>query len=487
MPIKNYEIIKSLILKAKECNNIEALNFLLDDKNYESLEKMIDISKDLNDEITLEYKSEHSLYSKIAHALSSDYFSVYYVNIITDEYIEYSSNFEYQELEIEHRGVNFFDELIENAPRVVYKDDLNKVLDKLKKEVVIKEINRKKIYTLEYRLMINNNPHYVMLRIIKIKDDENHIVIGVSSINELKKREENYVKLINEVLSSTSMSLASDDYLTIYNVDIRNGEYTEYSPSQEYQALELRNSGNNFFDDVQAESLRVIHKDDALRVRQALEKNEFIKAVKAGTFVINYRLMMDYEPIYVSLKAMMLPSDTNHIIIGVSNINEQTKMLEREKELARKDALTGAFNKFAYIEKEKEINELINNKKNYNFSLAVCDINDLKKINDTFGHSVGDDYIKDAYLLLKDIYKNSLIYRIGGDEFIIIIEGSDYLNGDELYNKFINKINDNKKNNLVTLAIGYDDYNELYDKTLNDIFSRADMKMYDNKRIFKNN
>ena len=117
----------------------------------------------------------------------------------------------------------------------------------------------------------------------------------------------------------------------------------------------------------------------------------------------------------------------------VKKEKQHLKALNTEKELARRDELTGIKNKTAYTELEKSVQTNIDNGMDYlPFGLVVCDANDLKKINDTKGHAAGDDYIRKSSKLLCDTFVHSPVFRIGGDEFVVFIRGDDYSNREKL-------------------------------------------------------
>lgn len=91
------------------------------------------------------------------------------------------------------------------------------------------------------------------------------------------------------------------------------------------------------------------------------------------------------------------------------------------KNLAYNDVLTGLGNRTSYLEKIKEMTD--NSSK---AGIVFLDLNNLKKINDSYGHKVGDEYIISASKIIKNSfgrYGNS--YRIGSDEFCVFIEGLD--------------------------------------------------------------
>ncbi|SHE58753.1 GGDEF domain-containing protein [Alkalibacter saccharofermentans] len=100
--------------------------------------------------------------------------------------------------------------------------------------------------------------------------------------------------------------------------------------------------------------------------------------------------------------------------------NKEHVLLEK---LAYKDFLTGGGNRSAY---ERDLENLKSKKKIDPFRLVILDLNDLKYINDTFGHNVGDDAIKATYYLAKEAFQGfGECYRIGGDEFIVLMDKPD--------------------------------------------------------------
>jgi hypothetical protein len=132
-------------------------------------------------------------YSRIAQALAREFFSIYYVNIDTDAFIEFSSADKYKELQIESNGIDFFESCLHNAPIAVHEDDLNKVLYVLNKENMLKELEENGRISITYRLIISGNSVYVNMTIILMEDSEGenrHIVVGVSNIDTQIRREQ---------------------------------------------------------------------------------------------------------------------------------------------------------------------------------------------------------------------------------------------------------------------------------------------------------
>ncbi len=115
------------------------------------------------------------------------------------------------------------------------------------------------------------------------------------------------------------------------------------------------------------------------------------------------------------------------------------------------------------------------------------DCDGLKHINDEYGHDKGDIYLKKACRTISDVFKRSPIYRVGGDEFFIILKDEDFHNLDFLLqrlDKVIDVINASADFpwEQVWLSRGYAKYDPNEDNIVQKIMQRADMLMYENKR-----
>ena len=156
------------------------------------------------------------------------------------------------------------------------------------------------------------------------------------------------------------------------------------------------------------------------------------------------------------------------------------------KNQANTDPLTGVKSKLAFAEKEKEINALIQNGEAEEFSVIICDVNGLKHINDTLGHKAGDQYIFDSSRLICNIFKHSPVFRIGGDEFAVLLRGLDYESRDLLMQMFNRKVEDNlKKPGQPVVSAGLADFAPAQDATFHSVFERADSQMYARKQQLK--
>ena len=150
------------------------------------------------------------------------------------------------------------------------------------------------------------------------------------------------------------------------------------------------------------------------------------------------------------------------------------------------DTMTGVGNRTAYLETVKRINAKIASNE-ADFAVAVFDINGLKATNDTYGHEFGDALLIDAATVLKSVFGADNIYRIGGDEFIVVLEE----NADRLpelliqLDKELATFNRNENSYHITLSLskgsavyGSDDID------FRTVFKRADEAMYKDKAEF---
>lgn len=173
----------------------------------------------------------------------------------------------------------------------------------------------------------------------------------------------------------------------------------------------------------------------------------------------------------------------------IINLREHQKLQHR---LSHRDPLTGLRNTTSYqgwvAEFDKKIEE-----GDISFGVAVLDINYLKKINDTHGHMLGNELITTVAGIISDTFKRSPVFRIGGDEFCVILQNRDLEDMKRLFEKFdhecattyIDTGKDSAKFSI-SIAKGYAEYKpSAGDTRFADVFERADNEMYRNKRLMK--
>lgn len=162
---------------------------------------------------------------------------------------------------------------------------------------------------------------------------------------------------------------------------------------------------------------------------------------------------------------------------------DKARKLEFYRQLATKDMLTDMYNRNSYDEWVKE------NVQMPGTLIITFDLNNLKYCNDTLGHAIGDDYIKNAAGIIAEVFGNfGNCYRIGGDEFCAVIPKQNKIDPED---KLTQLEQEQKKYNAgleypyMQIAYGYAEYDAQTDLDIEDTRSRADKKMYEMKRKMK--
>lgn len=166
--------------------------------------------------------------------------------------------------------------------------------------------------------------------------------------------------------------------------------------------------------------------------------------------------------------------------IAIDQINK--KLLD----LMRRDPLTGVNNRTAYEEWEKHTDAIIDAGDAGDLAMAMFDANSLKLINDSKGHEEGDAYLIRSCRLVCETFEHSPVYRIGGDEFVAVLTGSDYEYRDELVKAFNSKLSPYSDvlplpDGYVSVACGLSAFVPGEDRSVADVIKRADEDMYRDK------
>lgn len=225
--------------------------------------------------------------------------------------------------------------------------------------------------------------------------------------------------------------------------------------------------------------------------------------------IIGYNLyLMEFDKIILAMIYLLfvlmifLSAQVNaHLLLMTSKLNKEKDLLiqqltssnsklgqliQEARTLSITDALTGLFNRRYFdMVLRKEINQAQRN--NYDFCLAFIDIDNFKTINDTYGHPCGDEFlIVVANALRESISRsNDIIFRIGGDEFAVILAiQSD--KAKSFFEKIQSKFNKNNQYEQVSLSIGLVALQPTHSTEYQSIISTADQCLYQAKNAGKN-
>ena len=449
------------------------------------------IDKEERERLALDKKASKSeTYGQIVMALAERYDALYMVDLKTDHYVQYKSERVFCELSVALEGDDFFNQLRKEALSVIYKDDQELVKSALVRDVLLKELDEYGVFTLTYRLNTPQGPQYVKL--VAVYSDKMHVVISVTNVDAQMRREMELKQKASksEVYGQIVMALA-ERYDALYMVDLVTDHYTLYKSERLFCELSVALEGEDFFNQLQKDAEQVIYKEDLPLISTGMEREGFLRELdEHGMFSLTYRLNTPTGPQFVNLVAVY--ADKNHVVISVTNVDAYVRREQKIREeasanyeKARRDDLTGIKNKNAYGEFEAKLNKQIQSGDFVEFAIAICDVNGLKTVNDTQGHIAGDAYIRDASRLVCQTFAHSPVFRVGGDEFVAILRGSDFENREKLEQKFSEIVKKNSEEDKVVVACGISVFDPVHDKDVSAVFERADAMMYKNKMSMK--
>ena len=437
---------------------------------------------------------EKEIYDQIATSMAEDYEAMYYINLETGEYLEYSTSPEYASMNVHMEGKDFFAETKANIDKYVHPDDREFSQSLHTKDAILKNLENRRSYSYKYRIMVNGEARHFQFTMLRAKDNK-HIILYEKDIEDEFTAEN--MQLENQKKNVTFTQIAeilAVNYDVIYYIDAQDSSYISYECRNIYGELDVQKSGDDFFEESKNDISNIVHKDDRDKVLEFINKDHIVTTLlNQKSCSIDYRILAFKQTHYVRMTVRKSTNGT-HYIIGIENINDEVKRekqhlkaLNTEKELARRDELTGVKNKTAFNELEKSVQDNIDNGMDYlPFALVVCDGNNLKKINDTQGHAAGDEFIKKAAKLLCNIFAHSPVFRIGGDEFVVFLAGNDFANRNNLINCLRSQVQENLKSKSGPIvASGIAEFNPEKDCMVTEIFDRADKAMYKNKLELK--
>ena len=218
------------------------------------------------------------------------------------------------------------------------------------------------------------------------------------------------------------------------------------------------------------------------------EKHNIVSRLKEQKSIKNYCVEQQITPdirkwVMLSLELINY-LDEACILIGVTDITDLKKNEEELYKHASFDMLTGVLNRRSGLELLSQ--QLSAGSESQEFIICYIDINDLKKTNDLFGHSTGDDLIKTCCdTINQQITNNDVLFRLGGDEFILVFFQKQMKDVQQLVRNIkcgFEEINgSNQKPYSISASYGYYHYKPGTVITLEKILEMADQEMYKEK------
>lgn len=217
-------------------------------------------------------------------------------------------------------------------------------------------------------------------------------------------------------------------------------------------------------------------KDKRREIQKSLEDN--LKNSKNYNRVLEIRTKNN-EKKHIEFRVNKISDD--YLLV---NLIDVSKRIAREKEieyLSYHDKLTDLYNR-RYFENEME---RLDGSRRYPVSIIIGDLDNLKEVNDNFGHLIGDNYLQNSALIFKELLRSEdIIARIGGDEFAVLLAETDAQATNLICNRIKEKFDEfNSQNELPVefkISLGFATAVDEEEKLV-ECYNRADQNMYKNK------
>ena len=311
-------------------------------------------------------------------------------------------------------------------------------------------------------------------------------------ITQMKERDALYLELQNEAASLNTIHemLGSGKWTMDFD---ESGVMVRVNWSDEFRRM-IGYQGVEDFPDVLESWSDLLYPDDKERVLK--EYNETISDYTGQRiYDVEYRLLTKnrgyrwYRAIgKPTRRADGSPITYVGVFIDITERKESAQALSVARKMADVDSLTGVKNKNAFTQWEKKIDAEIVKGEQEPFAAIVCDVNDLKKVNDLCGHKEGDICIVNASRKICRIFAHSPVFRIGGDEFAVILSGEDYQDREKLMEQINVVPSDHSKIKMgETISAGMAEYKKKQHRSLLSVLEEADKAMYERKQYLKEN
>jgi diguanylate cyclase (GGDEF)-like protein/PAS domain S-box-containing protein len=276
---------------------------------------------------------------------------------------------------------------------------------------------------------------------------------------QLRDREQRYRTIFEG--SGTAMAILEED-TTISMVNRKFEVFLGYSKAE----IEGRKRWTEFIPEPEREKMLDYHVRRRQRPDKVPTQYEFSVRVRSG------------EIRNVLGNVNMMPDRSS--VVSLIDLTERKSMEEELKRLSLHDTMTGLFNRHYF---EQELQRLRNGRKSP-VGIVVCDVDGLKRVNDTYGHSAGDGLIRAAAgVITKALRDSDVVARIGGDEFGIILPRSDHGVVNSVLARVKKAVADyNAAEPPFQLSVSFG-YAVGQGKTLDveKLFQKADKRMYEDK------
>ncbi|MBR1740717.1 MAG: GGDEF domain-containing protein [Lachnospiraceae bacterium] len=277
--------------------------------------------------------------------------------------------------------------------------------------------------------------------------------------------------------------------------------YIEYHRTRDFRFMLMGIGGTVFVGGISVTLWLVWLEKRVIEPIQTLEKGVLDFAEKTRNGAKLEKMVLDIpeistgdeiESLYHSLRQMSedIMNYAERLSQATDEVESMKTRISRMGILAYKDALTQVKNKASYDE-EKLLTDQEIAEGTAEFAVLMIDLNHLKRMNDTYGHEHGNSYIQLSCRMICVVFAHSPVFRIGGDEFVVILKKGDYEKRERLLEilredfDMTSHAEELEPWERASAAMGLAVYDKEKDTCVDDVFKRADERMYENKKAMK--
>ncbi len=238
---------------------------------------------------------DEATYVDIARALATDYYNIYVVNLETDQFVEYRSLVGKQEMTVERHGEDFFESSKRDAYRI-YEEDREIFFAAFSKENIVKALDEQGVFTATYRLVDTGAPVYVNMKVTRMQQDSNRIILGISVIDAQMRQRAHYEELKKEHATLVRVMALSGGYLTLYTINPETGHFIECSSTDDFATLGTPKEGDDFFRQTIENSRRVAYPEDLPAFLERFTRENVLRDIRErGSFTSRHRIVINGE------------------------------------------------------------------------------------------------------------------------------------------------------------------------------------------------
>ncbi len=349
------------------------------------------------------------------------------------------------------------------------------------KEAWEKILTKHQSYFIEFRAILRDGRKvWLEDRGVPILSEEGKLERIIGSLTDVTRYKETQQQLYleKEILQATLLSVG--DILIATNVD---GEIQMMNPTAERETgCKLEEiKGKNI-----SEILRFIEPvtneaySESLNAL-ALEREAAGENIQAQIVMLHTGKELS---VHYHVTPIRLPDNSKAgYIIVISDISSLIERQKRITYLSYHDDLTGLYNR-RYL---MDALHRLDTSRNYPFTIMIMDINNLKAINDTYGHPVGDRQIRKIADFLKSIFRaDDIIARTGGDEFCVLLPKTSQITAESIVKRIKHDLDPyGSRPGKISVAIGYA-IKTADEMEIEEIYRQADENMYQDKKYHRN-